>query len=321
MKALIVKTSSMGDVIHALPVLTDIKRAHPEAEIHWLVESAFADLPRSNPLVDKVICCSVRQWRKSIFSQGTRQAIRALSAELKDEHYDLVVDLQGLIKSAILGKLAKAPFCGYDKHSIKEPLASFFYDRKASVSRSLPAIERNRRLVAFAFHFPFVDTVPDFGFSVVPPEEREDYLVCFANTSRDTKLWPQSYWVELCKQLNGFSRVIFPWGNLKEKERVEGFSREIGARAFVPEKMTIGQLIPVIQKARAVVGLDTGMTHLSAALGTPTVGIFRDYPVELVPLSGNGPKVSLGGVGACPSVEEVKDAVKKVLNVHSETPL
>ena len=321
MKALIVKTSSMGDVIHALPVLTDIKKAAPETEIHWLVESAFADLPRSNPLVEKVICCNVRKWKKSIFSSETRQAVQDLSAELKKERYDLVVDLQGLIKSAVLGRLAKAPFCGYDRNSIKEPLASFFYDRKASISRSLPAIERNRRLAAFAFQFPFEDTVPDFGFSIVPSEEREDYLVCFANTSRETKLWPENYWVELSKQLNNFSRIIFPWGSPKEKERVEGFSREIGERAFVPEKMTIGQLIPIIQKARAVVGLDTGMTHLSAALGTPTVGIFRDYPVELVPLSGNGPKVSLGGVGACPSVEEVKDAVKKVLNVHSATDI
>ena len=136
----------------------------------------------------------------------------------------------------------------------------------------------------------------------------------FCNTSRETKLWPEEKWIELGGELiRRGKKIVLLWGSPEEKERVLRIQARLGAAAEVPERMPIGQLMEKISSADAVIGLDTGMTHLSAAMGRPTVGIFRDYPIELVPLVGEGKKKALGGVGCCPQVQEVLSAYEKVI--------
>ena len=145
---LIVKTSSMGDVVHALPAVSDLLRHRPGTQVDWLVEAPFAAIPRLHAGVRKVMPLSWRKWRKSLWRPATRAAIGALRKELQAERYDLVVDLQGLLKSVLWGKQAHGPLVGYDRASIREPLAAWFYQRTAAVPRQLQAVERNRRLMA-----------------------------------------------------------------------------------------------------------------------------------------------------------------------------
>lgn len=320
MKILLVKTTSMGDVVHALPVVHDIKSRFPQAEIHWLVEASFAGIPQSCSAVDKVLTCQVRAWRKKLFAKETRIAVSALSSALKAERYDAVIDLQGLLKSVFLARMTGVAVSGYDAASIKEPLASRFYTHKFTVSRKLPAIDRCRSLAAQALGYEVPADAPNFGID--PAGRSGNTVLFFANTSRDTKLWPEAKWIELGKKVCALGmNILLPWGSEEERQRVGRLAQGIGAGATVPDRKSIREMIELIRTSRATVGLDTGMTHLSAAVGIPTVGIFRDYPIELVPLVGNGPKVGLGGVDCCPEVTEVYSALEKVIYVHSSSDL
>ncbi|HET9976258.1 MAG TPA: lipopolysaccharide heptosyltransferase I, partial [Burkholderiaceae bacterium] len=163
MRVLIVKTSSMGDVVHALPVVSDLRAAHPGIEIDWLVEAPFAAIPRLHAGVRRVLPLAWRKWRQSLLAGPTRAAIAELRAELRRETYDLVLDLQGLVKSVLWGLQARGPLVGYDRASIREPIAALAYQRTASVSRALQAVERNRRLAAAHGGYAMPATAPDFG--------------------------------------------------------------------------------------------------------------------------------------------------------------
>ena len=314
MRVLIVKTTSMGDVVHAVPVVEDIKRFISDAEIDWLVEDSFADIPRHVAGVSEVIECSVRKWKKRIFEKSTRGQIKALCEKLRSKHYDLVIDLQGLIKSAVLASWTNAPVAGYDWRSGKEPLATVLYSIKASVDRQKSAVDRCRELAAKSLGYDFGSTKPQFNFKFEGSPESVGCVFFFCNTSRETKLWPEEKWIELGAELiRRGKKIVLPWGSPEERDRVLRIQARLGTGAEVPDRMSIGQLMEKISSSDAVIGLDTGMTHLSAAMGRPTVGIFRDYPIELVPLVGEGKKKALGGVGCCPQVQEVLSAFEKVI--------
>lgn len=303
----------MGDVVHAIPVLSDIRKNFPEANIDWLVEESFADIPRSSPIVSEVISCAVRRWRKHIFSKTTWAQIGELKGTLESKKYDVVVDLQGLIKSAILASWTGQDVSGYDKDSIKEPLASSWYDNKYAVSKKESAVNRCRELAAKALGYN-LEGDAEFLFKQERNKIEDKKILFFCNTSRKTKLWPEEDWVELGNKLNSLGYLIdFSWSSEEEYNRVKTISKAIRDGCQVLEKMSIGKLMDLIGTCRAVVGVDTGLTHLSSAMGKPTVGIFRDYPINLVPLVGKGKKVSLGGPGTCPSVEDVFSAFEEVL--------
>ncbi|HQP68292.1 MAG TPA: lipopolysaccharide heptosyltransferase I, partial [Quisquiliibacterium sp.] len=129
MRLLIVKTSSMGDVIHALPVVTDLVRAVPQVRVDWVVEEGFADLPRLHAAVGEVIPVAVRRWRRTLLQARTWREIGAARARLRAARYDLVLDLQGLVKSAWVARWAGAPIAGFDRSCVREPLAAFAYRR------------------------------------------------------------------------------------------------------------------------------------------------------------------------------------------------
>lgn len=313
-RILIVKTTSMGDVIHALPSVTDIATVMPDAEIDWVVESSFADIVRLSTHVKTVHEVSVRRWRKSLFSGATWREVASVKKALQDAHYDLVIDLQGLVKSAVIGRWSRSTLAGYDAKSIKEPFASRFYDQTYAVSRADSAVSRCRQLCAKALSYEWECLPLDFGLKTHTfDDSQKPYVVFLVNTSRETKLWREERWVALAQDCvqKGFE-VRFLWGSPAEEERVKRIAQLMGDGALVCPRMSIAQCAQVLGGAQYVIGVDTGLTHLAAALDRPTVGLFLDFPIELVGLTGKRVK-SIGGVGADPSVEEVNVALSEVL--------
>ena len=316
-KILIVKTTSMGDVIHALPAVHDIASALPGVQIDWVVEKSFSDIPRLSQHVTCVHEVAVRQWRKQLFNRQTWQDIAKVKAALAGQNYDLVIDLQGLLKSALVAKWACSPIVGYDAQSIKEPVASRFYDQKFSISKSMLAMTRCRALAAAALGYNYQTLPLSFGMKDLQGSDgKKPYAVFLVNTSRETKLWDEARWVEMAQNVHKEGlNVRFLWGAPEEHERVRRIAQQAGDFCEVMPRMPIGECARCIQGAEFAVGVDTGLTHLAAATAVPTVGLFLDFPIELVGLSGEH-VISLGGVGANPTVSEVYEALQKVRDAN-----
>lgn len=314
MRVLIVKTSSMGDVVHALPAVSDMAAALPGIQIDWLVEKGFAALPQRHKAVDRVIPLQWRKWRKSLRSAETREAIRQWRADMSSTRYDLIIDMQGLLKSAVFACFAHGPRGGYDRPSIREPLASLFYQRKASVSRHLHAVDRCRQLASQLLHYPLPNTPPDFGLAPdkdawVPSSAR--FAVLIPCASRPEKLWPRDNWVAIGQSLKAQGlEVAVMWGSPDEHRLAQDIAHK--THGTVPPFLTVQQAADTLAKASVVVGLDTGMSHLAAAHGRPTVGIYCDHEPGLAGLTGSGSVISLGGKGQTPSVADVMSAMQAV---------
>ncbi|MEY8876906.1 MAG: lipopolysaccharide heptosyltransferase I [Leptothrix sp. (in: b-proteobacteria)] len=309
LRILVVKTTSMGDVVHTLPAISDIAAAHPGALIDWLVEAPFAAIPALHPAVRRVLPVAWRKWRKSLRDPATRAAIGRLRAELQRERYDLVIDFQGLLKSALWAVQAHGPRAGYGWGSIREPLASLFYGRRATVSRQLHAVDRSRRLAATHLGHALPSGAPDFGLHAPTPtwQAPEPRAVLIPCASRPEKLWPEADWRELVRRVEarGWTPVIL-WGNADEQQRAERIAA--GSTAVVPPFLSVADSAAVLADARLVVGLDTGFTHLAAAFARPTIGIYCDHEPGLAGVTGAGPVRSLGGKGQVPTRAAVEAA-------------
>ncbi len=273
MRVLIVKTSSLGDLIHAFPALTDAAAAHPGMEFHWLVEEAFAAVPAWHPAVERVLPIALRRWRRSPWKSLRSGEPAHLRRQLKAGGYDLVIDAQGLLKSALPACLAGATVAGYDRRSIREPLAASFYHRRLAVSRELHAIERIRRLFALALGYDLPGTAPDYGLAR-PTEERERTLLFLHGTTWPSKHWPEAYWIELARLAReaGY-RVEWPWHGDAERRRAERLCGESGAGELLPA-LDLDGLKARLARAAGVVGVDSGLAHVAAALGTPAVTLY-----------------------------------------------
>lgn len=320
LRLLIVKTSSMGDVVHALPAVSDLARRLPGARIDWLVEEAFADIPRSHGRVANVIPIALRRWRHQLFRGSTWSQIGALRRQLAQARYHRVLDLQGLLKSALAARWARAPVSGPNWRSAREPLAACFYSVKLAADPALHAIDRNRLLAARAFGYG-VEGAADFGLRLPPVAEAalsewipaRPYALLLTNASRATKLWPDDKWREVEAWLadQGLASVLV-WGS--ERERSDCVRRAGHMRlARVAPQAGLLTLAAISARARVVIGLDTGLTHWAAAVGAPTVGIFCDYDPERVGLRTDALRVNLGGDGDPPSAEDAVDAARHVL--------
>jgi heptosyltransferase-1 len=305
-RVLIVKTSSMGDVVHALPAVSDMHAALPGLHVDWLVEAPFAAIPQLHAGVARVLPLAWRKWRKRLLAADTRAAMAALRAELRRERYDLVLDLQGLLKSVLWGLQARGPLVGYDRASIREPLAALFYRRTAAVPRALQAVERNRRLAAAHLGYALPATPPDFGITPpaggwAAPAPSAALIPC---ASRPEKLWPEDRWVAVGQRLRaaGLTPVIV-WGSAAERERAERIAA--GCGGVVPPFLSVADMAAVLGAARQIVGLDTGFSHLAAAFGAPTIGIYCDHEPGLAGITGPGPVASVGGKALVPTLDEV----------------
>jgi heptosyltransferase-1 len=314
-RILIVKTSSMGDVVHATPAISDIAAARPDACIDWVVEAPFAAIPALHPAVAQVRAIAWRKWRKRLFVRDTWRAMAEFRRELRAQPYDLVLDLQGLVKSALWATQARGPRAGYDRHSIWEPLASSLYDRVASVPKDLHAIDRCRRLAAAHVGYTLPSSPPRFGL-VAPISgwmpSKVNYAVLIPGASRPEKLWPEADWVALGHWLAraGLQTVVF-WGSAQEQARAQRIAEPL--HADVPPFLSVHDAAGVLGHARIVVGLDTGFSHLAAALGVATLGIFCDHEPSRAGITGNGFARSLGGVGQVPPLSDVLALVSTAL--------
>ena len=303
MKILIVKTSSMGDVVHTMPAISDIAANVPNAQIDWLVEAPFAALPAMHSAIRTVIPIAWRKWRKRLFAANTRAALAAARAQLKAEHYDVVIDFQGLLKTALWAAQARGPRAGYDWASAREPLASLFYAKRADVSVEQHAVARSRQLAAAHLNYAvagpqrFGLQAPDAGWQA----QSKRYAVLITGASRAEKLWPETSWQAIAATLiaQGFA-LVWLWGSAEEGERAKRLAAAAGGE--VPPFLTVKDASAVLAGAALCVGLDTGFTHIAAAFGVATVGIYCDHEPGLVGITGEGYVASVGGRGMVPSV-------------------
>ena len=321
MRILIVKTTSMGDIIHAMPSVVDLaswwQTRHPTQplEIDWLVEESFVELPQMLPVVSHVYPLAMRRWRKQLFKAETWREIRSLRRLLQSRHYDIALDLQGLIKSAIWVRMsgAKRRFV-MDRTHARESVASYFYSEGFEYEHDQHAIERLRSVTANAMHYS-VSHCPRFGIQLdkseaLPWNSESRYGVMLFATSRADKQWPEDSWVELGTmwQQDGVTPILV-WGSSAEKEQAERIAAKIPT-ARVAERMNLREAALLLKGAVQVVGVDTGLTHLACAIGCPVVALFSATPAWRFGPYWSDRQVSLGGDGEIPSVPEVYHALE-----------
>lgn len=277
MRVLVIKTSSMGDVIHTFPAITDAGRALPSITFDWVVEEGFAQIPAWHPLVKNVIPVALRRWRKNLFSAKTYQEWREFRKKIAATHYDLIIDAQGLLKSAWLSRSAKGIRAGLDFHSAREPLASLFYQRTFSVDKKQHAITRVRQLFSQILGYPIPETVAEYGIDrekFIAQHDANPYLIFLHGTTWTTKHWPEEYWLALAKIANEKGLAVkLAWGSPAEKERAERIAANCAQAEALP-KLSLHEVARVIAGATAVVAMDTGLGHLTAALDVPAVSLY-----------------------------------------------
>ncbi|WP_233234442.1 lipopolysaccharide heptosyltransferase I [Bordetella sp. LUAb4] len=320
-RILIVRTSSLGDLVHMLPAMSDIARHVLDAHIDWVAEESFAEIPSWHPAVKDVIKVAHRRWRKSWWSPQVRAERKLLRERFRDTRYDVVLDMQALLKSAWLVHQSHGVKHGLDWKSAREPLASLFYDVRHRVQFWQPAVIRQRSLAGLTFGYTPSGT-PDFGLQHFARETRNgdaalggDYAVIMPSASRDDKLWPEADWHAVFTRLREAGcQLKLLAGNDREaaraRELIVGFDN-----AEVAPRMDLKSVARLLAGSRMMVGLDSGLTHLSAALGRPTIGIYRASTPIRTPLVGDSYTASLGDRGAPPSREVVLAALEQALAV------
>ena len=286
MKVCVIKTSSMGDVIHTLPALTDAQRAIPNLSIDWVVEENFAEIPRWHSAVNQIIPIALRRWRKSPFSIQTRNEWKNYRTLLQAENYDAVIDAQGLIKSALFAtRFAQGVKHGYDRQSIREPLASFFYDKKYTISYQQHAVERIRQLFAQSLGYELPQVQGDYSIAhhFLHQTSEQNYVVFIHSTTRADKHWEEAEWQKLIEKITALSdcKIHLPWGNEQEKARAERLA-QVHSNVLVLPKLTLTELAKQIANAKAVVSGDTGLAHLTAALDKPNITLYGATEPKLI---------------------------------------
>jgi heptosyltransferase-1 len=323
LKILLVRVSSLGDVLHNLPMVADILRHHPGATIDWVVEEGYVSLVRLNPHVRKIFPFALRRWRKGLGSSATRAELAAFFRELRAEQYDYVFDTQGLIKTGIIMAAArvrpggqKIGMANGTEGSGYEALSRIFHSRSVKVERRAHAVARGREVAAAALGYR-IDSAPDFGLPAPSQAERPewlpagDYAVFFHGTARDAKKWATADWIETGKALAPMP-VLLPWGSPLEKEEAEAIARAVPNARVLP-KLSMMEAVTLARFAGLAIGVDTGLTHIAAAFVRPTVEIYCDSPRWKTEGNWSPRIVNLGDDKAPPSAREVIDAARALL--------
>lgn len=313
---LVVRPSSLGDIVHALALVADVRAHRPELAIDWVAEEAFVPLVALEPAVRRTVPVALRRWRRRPFMATTWREIAAFRRELQRDAYDAVLDLQEQVKGALIARLARGPRHGPDRASIREPIATLAHDVHHPIDRDQHLLDRCRQLAGAALGYR-VEGPPQFG--LVPPPAADTlpdrrYTVFVHATSRGDKLWPEAYWRSLIAEFAraGFA-IVLPWGSAPERVRSERLAAG-ESMAQVPPWQPLPALAALLANAELVVGVDTGLVHLAAALGTPTVSLFVATDARLAGVERASRRArDLGGVGRVPSVDDVRDAAGELL--------
>jgi heptosyltransferase-1 len=284
-RVLVVKMSSLGDVIHTLPALTDAAGAISDIRFDWVLEEAFSEIPAWHPSVDQVIPIALRRWRKHPLRDFRGPEWKQFRAALAKYHYDAVIDAQGLMKSAFVARLVKAPIYGMDKRSARERLAASAYHYRVAVPRDLHAVERTRLLFARALNYQVPAGKGDYALRGNLPAAARDLppsLMFFHGTARAEKLWPQAHWIELARLVvaGGYTPWL-PWGSDAERERAEQIAAAAPGTNVLPRLDLLG-LASMLLEVEGAVAVDTGLAHLSAALDVPTVSLYGPTDTRLI---------------------------------------
>lgn len=321
MKVLIVKTSSMGDVIHTFPALEDARRNRPEISFDWCVEEAFAAIVALHPAIGTIHKVAIRRWRKNLLDRDTWREAVGLRRALRAGRYDLVLDAQGLLKSALVAKQAAAPVAGFDRSSAREPKAALFYDQRYAVPRDLHAIERTRRLFGLALGYQ--PDLSNLDSGIVPPADRLPGVegktaFLLHGTSREDKKWPVGDWVETARLLveKGITPVT-TWSNEAEKVVAEAIAKAVSQTELVP-KSPLAEIAALIGRSTLVIGTDTGLTHLASAFGLPTVAVFLATEPGLTGPRGPYASTLLAAPGGRIATADVIAEAERLLTLRSQ---
>ncbi len=343
-KILIVKLSSLGDVLHTLPIVWDLRKRLPHAQIDWIVEEAY--VPLLKPIettsifrgIDRIIPLAFRRWRKSLWSSSTQHEFLAMRQMLQATTYDVILETQGLIKSALVCALAKksahavvAGLGNATEYSGYEPLARIFYTQAVQVPKQCHAVDRARWVMCSAMDWPLIKREneppqfypPEFvkhlpilaleNLSSAANDPIAKYVLCFHSTARAAKRWANESWIDLGKSLakEGY-RLVLPWGNASEKQVSETIASHI-PEAIVPKAISIEEAYSLIAHAALVVGVDTGLTHVAAVLGKPTIEIYCDSPKWKTEGYWSKQIANHGDVRQPPTVAEVVSSCQKLI--------
>ena len=335
-KILLVKLSSLGDVLHNLPIVWDLRARLPDTQIDWVVEEGYVHL--LEPLlsrdgfrgIDRIIPFGLRRWKKNLFSLTTWKEFFAFRRTLQSTTYGVLIETQGLLKSAVVCALAKkssgavvAGLANATEFSGYEPLARSFYNRSVQVPTQCHAVDRSRWVMCSALDWSLMarGDAPQFypsAFIASIPQTSVDslnkpYVLCFHSTAREAKRWSNDNWITLGKDLSARGyQVVFPWGNAAEKSVSQLLASQISG-ALVPPAFSIEKAFSVIAGAALTVGVDTGLTHLAAVLNKPTVEIYCDSPRWKTEGYWSDRIANVGDIQNPPSAQEVLDASLKLL--------
>ena len=285
MRVLIVRLSSLGDVVHAAPVLVDIHRACPGARIDWVVEEAFVPLARCLAGIERIVPIALRRWRQAPLTACTE--IGAFWQSLRSESYDAVLDLQGLVKSAVVTRAARLTPSGR-RHGLAnrtdgsayEPLARWAYGHAVTMPARIHVVDRSRELAACALGYR-IDGAPCVPWQPPPLEPRDARwadprgVLLVHGSAKAVKLLSTGFWASLGRELAAQgAQPLVPWGNAEERERAEQIVRAISGQAAVLPRLPLDRLAAVMTRLHGAIGLDTGLTHMAATLARPTVQLF-----------------------------------------------
>jgi len=312
-RILLIRMSSLGDIIHTFPAVTDLRRALPDAELDWIVEEGYVPLARLHPGVTRIVPIALRRWRRQLLSPRTWREAAAFRRSLRERSYEAILDTQGLLKSGLAAWLAQGPVYGFGRGTARETLATRFYDVTYEFAAAEHKVERYRAVAARALGY--VPGALDYGIGALPRPDGipfSPYCVLLHSTARAAKLWREADWVEVGRHLAARGYVcVLPWGDDKERVRAERLAAAI-PRAWVPVRMRLADACGLIAHAKLVIGVDTGLMHLAAALRVPVLGIFCDSePLDAHPL-GTGRIAFRGGVGKPPSAGAVIGALSEL---------
>lgn len=322
MHVLLVKLSSMGDLIHALPALSDAQAAIPGIQFDWVAEESFAEVAKWHPAVGRVITTAHRRWRHHKWETLRSGELNTFIRDLRATHYDVVIDGQGNWKSALVTRLARGLRCGLDRESVREFVAHWMYQKKTRVPKNVHAITRMRILFAQLLGYDYKNTALDFAIdvgalpkpSITLPQE---YLIFMHNASWESKLWPESYWRALLKMATARGHaVLLPSGNAQEQARAMRLA-QANANIIALPRLSLSEMAYIIAHAKAAVCNDTGLSQLAAAVQVPSVNLYGPTDSGLIGAPG---QIHLQADFPCAPCYQKRCTYKSAIAEYAESP-